>query len=170
MASIHTGFLCHGSQHHLRVIYEITVVGDSVLVFFHGKPRCIPFIRYDFLLPLFQKQYVRGHFCSCHLFESIFRQTDGTDQFRPLCDILPHRLVLLIHCEFCGNDCKDASASYLIQTFRQKIIVYLEVITVIPPVTDFNIMKRYIAHHHIKEAVGKLCVLIPFDKNVCLRI
>ena len=170
IVAVHAVFLHNRSQHHFRMVNKITVVRDPVLVFFHGKPGCVLFIRYNLLDPLFQKQDVCGCLCPRNLLKGIVRQADGPDQLRTLGQILPDRLVFFIHGEFRGNDGHDAPCPELIQALCQEIIMYPKFIAVIPPVADPDAVERHIPHYHIKETVGEICVLISFDQDVRLGV
>ena len=96
------------SQYHVWVVQEIAVDGIAVLVLTGLHP-----VRLNGNGPvaLLQEDDVGYHFGTGIGFEGIVGQTDGTQELRPLCQILPHIAVLGIHGIAAGDKGHDTAGT-----------------------------------------------------------
>ena len=141
------------AKDHFRVVDEIAVDRETVLIF----TKVYPFRFYvDRTVALLQKDDVRDYFRTGVLFESVVGQTDRTQQFCPLCDILPHIRGLLIHCVPGGHKSDHAARSYLIEGFGEEIVMDGKARLVVCLIVHLILTERYVADSKIKKvtAVG----------------
>ena len=84
----------HLAQHHIRVVEEIAVHGDTVIV----RPQLHPFrLDVHHAVTLLQEQNVRYHLRTRCRLEGVVGQADRAQQLRPLGNVLPHVAGALVH-------------------------------------------------------------------------
>ena len=166
----HTGWLrairsryhFHLAQHHIRVVEEIAVHGDTVVV----RPQLHPlWLNVHHAVTLLQEQNVRYHLRTRCRLEGIVGQADRAQQLRPLRDVLPHIAGALIHGVAGGDERHHAARPHLIQCLGEEILVDGQVQPVIAPILHFELAERHIAHRHIEEVIGEVHLFIAANGN-----
>ena len=141
------------AKDHFRVVNEITVDRETVLIF----AEVYPFrFNVDGTVTLLQKDDVRDYFRTGVLFESVVGQTDRTQQLCPLCDIFPHIRGLLIHGVPGGYIGDHAARSYLIEGFGKEIVMDGKAQLVVCLIVHLVLTEGYVADSKVKKvtAVG----------------
>lgn len=107
---------------------------------------------------LLQEDDVGHDFGSCVRFESIVRQTDSTEQFCSLSDILTDFGRLLIHRVSARYESNNAARSHLVESLGKEIIVDGETELVISTVVYLVLTERHVTNGEIVEipSVGGL--------------
>ena len=166
----HTGWLrairsryhFHLAQHHIRVVEEIAVHGDTVVV----RPQLHPlWLNVHHAVTLLQEQNVRYHLRTRCRLEGIVGQADRAQQLRPLRDVLPHIAGALIHGVAGGDERHHAARPHLVQRLGKEILVDGQVQPVIAPILHFELAERHIAHRHIEEVIGEVHLFIAANGN-----
>ena len=159
-------FRCNLTQHHFRVVNEITIEGYAL----RSQPQMHP-IRLDIngMVSLLQENDIRNHICTGIGAECVVGKSNGSQQFCPLCQILSRVRIFGIHRIAAGNKGHDATGTNLIQCLGKEIVVDRKSEFIIGLIADTVVAKGHIAHGQIIEiaAVGgfKTCHL-----DFCLRI
>ena len=154
------------TQNHFRVVYKVAVHGVS----FFGAVQMHP-IRNDVnrMVTLLQEDDVGHDFCACVLLKGIVWQTNGTKQFRPLCQIPPCIRVLGIHGITACHKSDHTAGTNLIQSFGEEIVVDGESQLIIRLIGYLVVTERYIAHSQIVE-VSAVCRFKTGDFDFCVGI
>ena len=168
--AVHTepgGFHNHFAQHHIRMLYEIAVHTDAVFVSIQMHP-----IRLNVghAVTFLQKQNVAGDFRSGIALKGSVRQTNGTNQIRPLCKVLTDGGVFLVHCSLGSDKGNNAARSDLIQCLSEKVIVYQPMMLVVFLVQYLKVTERHIADCHVEKAVRHLHLLKAINGNATVLI
>ena len=153
-------------QHHLRIVNKIAVDGQPV----RRLPEVYP-VRFnvDRVIPLLQENDIRHDIRPGIGTESIVRQPDRSEKFRPLSQVFPHFRRLLVHGVPACDKGHNAARTHLIQCFGKEIVVDGESQPVIGLVTDLIVAEWDIAHGKVIE-IPAVCGLKTGNRNLCLRI
>ena len=157
-----TGDFFHVTQNHIRVIHEILVHLMSVGVGIQMHPGRL---NVHHAVPFLQEDNIGGHFRAGSTLKGIIRQANGTQQVCPLCDILSHCGILLVHGAFGSDKCHDTTGTNLVQGSGKEVVVDQEIVLVILLVGDFELTERNIADGGIKEAVGQFRLFKSLHSN-----
>ena len=157
----------HLAQHHIRMVEEIAVHGDTVVV----RPQLHP-IRFDVhhAVALLQEQNVRHHLRTRCRLEGVAGQTDRAQQFRTLGNVLPHVAGALVHGVAGGDECHHTARPHLIQRFGKEILMDGQVQPVIASILHLELAERHIAHGHIEEVIGEIHLLIAPHRNTAAGV
>ena len=143
------------SENHFRVLKEIAVDGETVLILTKVYP-----VGFDLngTITLLQEDDVGNNVRTGIRFESVVGQSNCTEQLCSLCDILSDFGGLLVHGIARGHEGDHAARSDLIQRFCKKVIVNGKTELVVGPVVHLILAKRHIADGKIVEiaSVGGL--------------
>ena len=159
-------FRCNLTQHHFRVVNEITIEGYAL----RSQPQMHP-IRLDIngMVSLLQENDIRHYICTGIGTECVVGKSDSSQQFCPLRQILSCVRIFGIHRIAAGNKGHDTTGPNLIQCLGKEIVVDRKSEFIIWLIADTVVAKWHIAHGQIIEiaAVGgfKTCHL-----DFCLRI
>ena len=150
------------TQHHLRVVDEVTIDGKAV----SSLPQLHPgrFGQVD-VFPLLQEDDVRHDLRAGVGLERIVGEPDGPQQLRPLGQIPAHGGVFGIHGVAAGDKGDDSAGAHLVQRLSEEVVVDAESQPVIRLIIDLIASKRNIAHSHIKEVFGIADTFIALDGN-----
>ena len=154
------------AQNHVRVIQEVAVDGIAILVLTDLHP-----VRFYGNRPvtLLQEDDVGYHFGTGIGFEGIVGQSDGPQELRPLCQILPHIAVLGIHGIAAGDKSHDTTGTQLIHGFGEKVVMNRKTQPVIGWVIDLILSEGNIAHGKVKE-VSAVCFLKTADGDISFGV
>ena len=162
LRAIRSRYHFHLTQHHIRVVEEIAVHGDTVVV----RPQLHPlWLNVHHPVPLLQKQNVRHHLCARCRLEGIVGQADRAQQLRPLGDILPHAAGALVHGVAGGDERHHAARPHLIQCLGKEIFMDRQIQPVIAAILHLELTKGNVAHSHVKEVVGEVHLFIAANGN-----
>ena len=156
------GDFFHVAQNHIRVIHEILVHLIAVGVGVQMHPRRL---NVHHAIPLLQENDVGGHFRAGSALEGIIGQANGTQQVCPLCDILSHGWVFLVHGALGSDECHNTTGTNPVQGSGKEVVVDQEIVLVVLPVGDFELTERNIADSRVKEAVGQLSLFKSLHCN-----
>ena len=157
----------HLAQHHIRVVDEITVHGDTVVI----RPQLPPvWLNVHHAVTFLQEQNIRYHFRTCCRLEGIVGQADRAQQLRPLGDIFPHAAGALVHGVAGGDERHHAARSHLIQRLGEEVLVDGQVQPVIAPILHFELAKGNVAHRRVKEVVGEIHLFIALHGNAAAGV
>ena len=154
------------AEDHLRVVNKIAVDCKAVLVLAEVYP-----IRFnvDGLVTLLEKENVRNNIRTGVGAERIVGQTNGTQQLRPLRDVLADFGRLFIHRVAGGHERDHAARTHLIKRFCKKVVVNGKTELVISPVIYLILSKRDVAHGEVVKVFSVRC-LKARDGNVRLGV
>ncbi len=148
------------AQHHFGVLDKVRVHPEPVFIGVKMNPI---WLNIHESVTLLQDENVRYHLRTGVALEGIVGQADSAQQVSPLCDILPHGAVCLIHRSFARHQRHDTAWAELVEGLRKEVVVDQEVVLVVLFVGDAEVAKGNIAHNGVKEAVGD----IRFLKGLC---
>ena len=150
------------TQYHVRVIQEVAVDGIAVLVLTGLHP-----VRLDGNGPVafLQEDNVGYNFGAGIGFEGIVGQSDGTQELRPFCQILPNIAVLGIHGIAAGDKGHDTTGTQLIHGFGEEVVMNGKTQPVIGWVIDLILPEGNVAHGKVKE-VTAVCFLKTADGDI----
>jgi len=117
-------------------------------------------------LTFLQEDNIRRYLRAGIRLESVVRQTDSAQKIGTFRKVFTDFRVLLIHSTLCGDKSYNAVRRYLIQRFCEEIVVYQEILLVVPLVEHSVISKRNIADSGVKIIVGECSFLIPLYLNI----
>ena len=167
LRAIRSRYHFHLAQHHIRVVEEIAVHGDTVVV----RPQLHPlWLNVHHAVTLLQEQNVRYHLRTRCRLEGIVGQADRAQQLRPLRDVLPHIAGALIHGVAGGDERHHAARPHLVQRLGEEVLVDGQVQPVIAPILHFELAERHIAHSYVKEVVGEIHLFIATHGNAAARV
>ena len=162
LRAIRSRYHFHLAQHHIRVVDEITVHGDTVVI----RPQLHPiWLNVHHAVTFLQEQDVRYHLRTRCRLEGIVGQTNRAQQLRPLGNVLPHIAGALIHSVAGGDERYYATRPHLIQRLGKEILVNRQVQPVIAPILHLELAERHITHSHIKEVIGEVHLFIAANGN-----
>ena len=118
-------------------------------------------------LTLLQENYIRRYLRAGVRLESVVRQTDSAHKIGTFRKVFTNFRVLLIQSTLCSDESYNAVRRYFIQRFCEKIVVYQEILLVVPLVEHSVISERNIADSGVKIIVGECSFLIPLYLNIC---
>ena len=159
-------FRCNLTQHHFRVVNKVAVEGNTL----RCQPKMHP-IRFDIngMVSLLQEDDIRHYICTGIGTECVVGKSNGSQQFRPLRQILSRVRILGIHRIAAGNKGHDTTGTNLIQCLGKEIVVDRKAEFVIWLIADTVVAKRHIAHGQIIE-VAPVGGLKACHLDFCLRI
>jgi hypothetical protein len=118
-----------------------------------------------------QKDDVGCDFRTCVFLESRIGKADSADQVRPVGEILPDRVVLLVHRVTARDERDNPARSHLVDGLRKEVIVDgLRLRGFIGRIMDAVITKRDIAERNVKIVVGEVRVLVSLVEDGGIRI
>ena len=162
LRAIRSRYHFHLAQHHIRVVEEITVHGDTVVI----RPQLHPvWLNVHHAVTFLQEQNIRYHLRTRCRLEGIVGQTNRAQQLRPLGNALPHVAGALVHGVAGGNERHHAARPHLIQRLGKEILVDGQVHPVIAPILHLELTKGNVAHSHVKEVVGEVHLFIAANGN-----
>ena len=128
-------------------------------------------IRFDIngMVSLLQEDDIRHYICTGIGTECVVGKSNGSQQFRPLRQILSRVRILGIHRIAAGNKGHDTTGTNLIQCLGKEIVVDRKAEFVIWLIADTVVAKRHIAHGQIIE-VAPVGGLKACHLDFCLRI
>ena len=157
----------HLTQHHIRMVEEIAVQGDAVVI----RPQLHPlWLDVHHAVALLQEQDVRYHLRTRCRLEGIVGQTDRAQQLRPLRDVLPHVAGAFVHGIAGGDKGHHAARSDLIQCLGEEILMDGQVQPVVTPILHLELTERHIAYAYIKKVVGEVRFFIAPHGNTAARV
>ena len=152
----------HLAQHHIRVVDEITVHGDTVVI----RPQLHPvWLNVHHAVTFLQEQNVRYHLRTRCRLEGIVGQTNRAQQLRPLGNVLPHVRGAFVHGVAGGNERHHAARSDLIQRLGEEIFMDRQIQPVIAPILHLELTKGNVAHRRVKKVVGEIHLFIAPHGN-----
>ena len=152
----------HLAQHHIRVVEEIAVHGDTVVV----RPQLHPlWLNVHHAVTFLQEQNIRYHLRTRCRLEGIVGQTNRAQQLRPLGNVLPHVAAALVHGVAGGDERHHAARPHLIQRLGKEILMDRQIQPVIAPILHLELAERHIAHRHIEEVIGEVHLFIAAHGN-----
>ena len=157
-----TGDFFHVTQNHIRVIHEILVHLVSVSVGVQMHPRRL---NVHHAVPLLQEDNVGGYFRAGSTLKGVVGQANSTQQVCPLCDVLSHGRILLVHGALGSDKGHDTTGTNLVQGSGKEVVVDQEIVLVILLVWDFELTERNITDSRIKEAVGQFRLFKSLHRN-----
>ena len=162
LRAIRSRYHFHLAQHHIRVVDEITVHGDTVVI----RPQLHPvWLNVHHAVTFLQEQDVRYHLRTRCRLEGIVGQTDRAQQLRPLGNVLPHVRGAFVHGVAGGNERHHAARPHLIQRLGKEILMDGQIQPVIAPILHLELTKGNVAHSHVKEVVGEVHLFIAANGN-----
>ena len=162
LRAIRSRYHFHLAQHHILVVDEITVHGDTVVI----RPQLHPvWLNVHHAVTLLQEQDVRYHFRTRCRLEGIVGQTNRAQQLRPLGNVLPHVRGAFVHGVAGGNERHHAARPHLIQRLGEKILMDGQIQPVITAILHLELTKGNVAHSHVKEVVGEVHLFIAPHGN-----
>lgn len=118
---------------------------------------------------LLQENDVGHDLCSGVCLESIVRQADSTEQFRPLSDILTDFGRLLIHRVSARHESDNAAWSNMVKSLGKEVIVDRKTEFVISTVIHLVLTERHITDSEVKE-ISLVGGLKAGNGNICLGV
>ena len=162
LRAIRSRYHFHLAQHHIRVVDEIAVHGDTVVI----RPQLHPlWLNVHHAVTFLQEQDVRYHLRTRCRLEGIVGQTNRAQQLRPLGNILPHVAGALVHGVAGGDERHHAARSHLIQRLGKEILMDRQIQPVIAAILHLELTKGNVAHSHVKEVVGEVHLFIAPHGN-----
>ena len=162
LRAIRSRYHFHLAQHHIRVVDEIAVHGDTVVI----RPQLHPlWLNVHHAVTFLQEQNIRYHLRTRCRLEGIVGQTNRAQQLRPLGDIFPHAAGALVHGVAGGDERHHAARSHLIQRLGEEVLMDGQVQPVIAPILHFELAERHIAHSYVKEVIGEIHLFIAANGN-----
>ena len=162
LRAIRSRYHFHLAQHHIRVVEEIAVHGNTVVV----RPQLHP-IRFNVhhAVTLLQKQNVRYHLRTRCRLEGVVGQADRAQQLRTVGDVLSHVRGAFVHGVAGGNERHHAARPHLIQRLGKEILMDGQIQPVIAAILHLELTKGNVAHSHVKEVVGEVHLFIAANGN-----
>ena len=162
LRAIRSRYHFHLAQHHIRMVEEIAVHGDTVVV----RPQLHPlWLNVHHAVTLLQEQNIRYHLRTRCRLEGIVGQADRAQQLRPLGDILPHVAGALVHGVAGGDERHHAARSHLIQRLGEEVLMDRQVQPVVAPILHLELTKGNVAHSRVKKVVGEVHLFIAANGN-----
>ena len=121
-------------------------------------------------VPLLKEDDVGGNFCAGSALKGVIGQTNGTQQVCPLCDVLSHGRIFLVHGALGSDKCHDTTGTNLVQGSGKEVIMDQKIVLVILLVRDFELTERHITDSRIKEAVRQFRLFKSLHRNRGLLI
>ena len=161
------GHHLHLAQDHIRVVDEVAVHLDAVLV--GGKVHPFGFyIHHSF--PFLQEQNVRHDLRTGGALKGVVGQADGPQQLCSLRDVFSCAGGALVHSVAGGHNGDDAARSDLIQCLGDEILVDGEIQPVIAFVRHMKLAERHIADGYIEKVIREDGLLIALHRNTAFLI
>ena len=113
-----------------------------------------------------QEDYICRYLRAGIRLESVVRQTDSAYKVGTFRKVFTDFRVLLIQSTLCCDKSYNAVRRYFIQRFCEKIVVYQEILLVVPLVEHSVISERNVADSGVKIIVGECSFLIPPYLNI----
>ena len=157
-----TADFLHLTKHHLRIVHEVLVHGDAVLIGGEVDPSGINDRQ---SVPFLEEQNIRRDLRAGSAFECVVGQPNCAQQVRPLRDILPHVGVGFVHGALAGHESNDTAWSDFVQRFCEEVIMDQEVVLVVLLVRELEVAEGDISNSDIKKAVRELRLLEALNSD-----